>query len=135
MKTISAEVASIKKNYALIESLLQKANEEFCCNEERFKNLLIAVSELVMNAIVHGNKEQVTKKVRVTVEYDENIMRVKILDEGNGFKYDKKSKPKLPEDMMKESGRGLFIVKSLVKETDCRDTEEGTEFILTLRKK
>ena len=135
MKTISTEIASLKKNYALIESLLRKANEEFCCQEERFRNVLIAVSELVMNAIVHGNKEQVSKKVRVTVEYDENVMRVKILDEGNGFKYDKESKPKLPEDMMKESGRGLFIVKSLVEEIDCRDTEEGTEFILTVRKK
>ncbi len=135
MKTISTEIASLKKNYALIESLLRKANEEFCCQEERFRNVLIAVSELVMNAIVHGNKEQVSKKVRVTVEYDENVMRVKILDEGNGFKYDKKSKPKLPEDMMKESGRGLFIVKSLVEEINCRDTEEGTEFTLTVRKK
>ena len=135
MKTISTEIASLKKNYALIESLLRKANEEFCCQEERFRNVLIAVSELVMNAIVHGNKEQAAKKVRVTVEYDENIMKVKILDEGNGFKFDKESKPKLPEDMMKESGRGLFIVKSLVEEIDCRDTEEGTEFILTVRKK
>lgn len=135
MKTISTEIASLKKNYALIESLLRKANEEFCCQEERFRNVLIAVSELVMNAIVHGNKEQAAKKVRVTVEYDENVMKVKILDEGNGFKYGKESKPKLPEDMMKESGRGLFIVKSLVEEIDCRDTEEGTEIILTVRKK
>lgn len=134
MKTISTEIASVKKNYALIESLLKRANEDFCCNEERFRNLLIAVSELVMNAIVHGNKEQESKKVRVTVEYDEDIMRIKILDEGNGFKFDKDINLKLPDDTHEESGRGMFIAKSLVEEMDYRDTEEGTEFVLTVRK-
>jgi serine/threonine-protein kinase RsbW len=113
MKTISTEIASDKKNYALIESLLEKANEEFCCTEDRFRNLLIAVSELVMNAIVHANKEQESKKVRVTVEYDNDIMKIKILDEGDGVKLDKNLKPKLPEDLLKPSGRGMFIAKSL----------------------
>ena len=134
MKTISTEIASAKKNYALIESLLRRANEDFCCNEERFRNVLIAVSELVMNAIVHGNKEQESKKVRVTVEYDEDVMRIKILDEGNGFAFDKGSNPKLPEDLLKQSGRGMFIAKTLVEELDYKNTDEGTEFILTVRK-
>lgn len=135
MKTISTEIASVKKNYALIESLLKKANEEFCCTEERFRNLLIAVSELVMNAIVHANKEQESKNVRVTVEYDNDVMRIKILDEGNGFMFDKDCNPKLPDDMLKESGRGLFIAKSLTDDITCSTTSEGTEFVITIRKK
>lgn len=135
MKTLSTEIISTKKNYALIESLLYKANEEFCCMEDRFRNILIAVSELVMNAIVHGNKEEESKKVRVTVEYDKDIMRIKILDEGGGFDFDKSLKAKLPDDVMKESGRGLYIVKSLIDEVETRDTGQGTEIILTMRKK
>jgi serine/threonine-protein kinase RsbW len=135
MKTISTEIASVKNNYVLIESLLRKANEDFCCNEDRFRNVLIAVSELVMNAIVHGNKEEESKKVRVTVEYDKDIMKIKILDEGNGFKFDKDSKTKLPDDLLKLSGRGIFIAKSLVEQLDYRDTSEGTEFVLTVKKK
>ncbi len=134
MKTISTEIASVKKNYALIESLLKKANEEFCCTEERFRNLLIAVSELVMNAIVHANKEEPKKSVRVTVEYDANIMKIKILDEGNGFKFDEDCNPRLPEDVLKESGRGLFIVKSLMNDISCKTTDKGTEFVLTVKK-
>ena len=135
MKTLSTEIISTKKNYALIESLLYKANEEFCCMEDRFRNILIAVSELVMNAIVHGNKEEESKKVRVTVEYDKDIMRIKIVDEGGGFDFDKSLKAKLPDDVMKESGRGLYIVKSLIDEVETRDTGQGTEIILTMRKK
>lgn len=135
MKTLSTEIISTKKNYALIESLLFKANEEFCCMEDRFRNILIAVSELVMNAIVHGNKGEESKKVRVTVEYDKDIMRIKILDEGGGFDFDKSGKPKLPDDLMKESGRGLYIVKSLIDEVEFKDTGQGTEIILTMRKK
>lgn len=135
MKTLSTEIISTKKNYALIESLLYKANEEFCCMEDRFRNILIAVSELVMNAIVHGNKEEESKKVRVTVEYDKDIMRIKILDEGGGFDFDKSLKAKLPDDVMKESGRGLFIVKSLIDKVETRNTGQGSEIILTMRKK
>ena len=135
MKTLSTEIISTKKNYALIESILYKANEEFCCVDDRFRNILIAVSELVMNAIVHGNKEEESKKVRVTVEYDKDVMRIKILDEGGGFDFDKSLKAKLPDDVMKESGRGLYIVKSLIDEVETRNTGQGTEIILTMRKK
>jgi anti-sigma regulatory factor (Ser/Thr protein kinase) len=135
MKTLSTEIISTKKNYALIESLLYKANEEFCCLEDRFRNVLIAVSELVMNAIVHGNKEEESKKVRVTVEYDKDIMRIKILDEGKGFDLYKGGEAALPDNVMKESGRGLYIVKSLVDEVEFKDTGQGTEIILTMRKK
>jgi serine/threonine-protein kinase RsbW len=135
MKSISAEIASVKKNYRLIEDLLLKANEEFCCSEEKFKNILIAVSELVMNAIVHGNKEQESKKVKVTVEYDKESMRIKILDEGNGFKFGGESDPTIPENVLKESGRGLYIVKSLIKEVEHKKTGKGTEITLNIKKK
>jgi serine/threonine-protein kinase RsbW len=135
MKTLSAEIISTKKNYALIESLLYKANEEFCCIEDRFRNVLIAVSELVMNAIVHANKEEESKKVRVTVEYDKDIMKISILDEGKGFDLSKGGEASLPDDVMKESGRGLYIVKSLMDEVEFKDTGYGTEIILTLKKK
>jgi serine/threonine-protein kinase RsbW len=135
MKKISTEIASLKKNYALVESLLMKANEEFCCGDERFKNILIAVSELVMNAIVHGNKGEETKKVRVSVEYDNETMIIKILDEGNGLPYDLNPKPELPENILNESGRGMYIVNSLIKEVEVNKTDHGTEFVLTIKKK
>jgi serine/threonine-protein kinase RsbW len=135
MKTLSTEIASSKKYYTVVESLLYRANEEFALPESEFHNVLIAVSEIVINAIVHGNKENELKKVKVTVEFDKDVMKIKILDEGNGFEFDKDFMPKLPDDMFKQSGRGIFIVKSLVEELDYKNTGEGTEFILTVRKK
>lgn len=135
MKTISTEINSSKKNYPVVEALLFKANEEFGLQESDFHNVLIAASEIIMNAIVHGNKEDESKKVKITVEYDKDVMKIKILDEGSGFKYDKDFKSKLPDDIQKQSGRGIFIVKTLVEELDYRNTDEGTELILTVRKK
>lgn len=135
MKTISVEIKSIKKNYSLVESLLYKANEEFGMPENEFCNVMIAASEIIMNAIVHGNKESGEKKIRVTVEYDKEVMKIKILDEGSWLKHVKDLNPKLPEDMMKISGRGIYIVKSLVDGVEYRDTGEGTEFTLIVKKK
>ena len=68
-------------------------------------------------------------------EYDKDTMRITILDEGGGFDFRKSSKAKLPDDVMKESGRGLYIVKSLIDEVEFKDTGQGTEIILTMRKK
>jgi len=134
MRTISTEIASVKNNYKLIENLLLEANKEFCCEDQRFRNVLIAVSEIVMNAIVHGNKEKADKKVKVTVEYDEKEMRIRILDEGNGFKFGETADPTKPENILKESGRGIYIVKSLMEEIEQKDSGKGTEIIITIRK-
>lgn len=134
MKTLSTEIASLKKNYALVESLLYRANEEFGLPLQEFHNLMIAVSEVVMNAIVHANKEKETKKVLVSVEYDSETMKVSVLDEGGSYNFGN-FKPNLPEDILKESGRGMFIVKSLIKDVDYRDTGHGSEFVLTIKKK
>ncbi len=135
MRTISVEIKSIKKNYPLVESLLYKANEEFAMPENEFCNVMIAASEIIMNAMVHGNMESGEKKIRVTVEYDKDVMKIRILDEGNWFMPNDDLNRKLPEDMMKESGRGIFIVKSLVDGVEYRDTGEGTEFTLIVKKK
>jgi serine/threonine-protein kinase RsbW len=134
MKTLSTEIASLKKNYPLVESLLYRANEEFGLPLSEFHNLMIAVSEIVMNAIVHANKEKETKKVRVSVEYDSEKMKVTILDEGGSYKFNS-TEPHLPEDILKESGRGMFIVKSLIKDIDYIDKGNGSEFVLTIKKK
>ena len=112
-----------------------KANEEFGLREEQFQNLMIAVTEIVSNAIVHGNKENPDKKVSVTVEYDSQKMYVKVTDEGNGFDIYNIPDPTLPENITKASGRGIFIVKSLVDDFSYRHTEKGSEFILLVKKK
>ncbi len=132
---LKTEFSSNRNNFRYAEAILFKANEEFKLNESDFRNLLIAVSEIVINAIVHGNKEDESKMVKVFIEYDESNMKIKICDEGNGFKVNDVTDPTLRENILKDSGRGLYIIKSLVEEFNYCHTDKGSEFLFTVKKK
>jgi serine/threonine-protein kinase RsbW len=62
-------------------------------------------------------------------------MKIRIQDEGNGFDFNKKWDPTIEENLFKKSGRGLFIVKSLMENIEYKDTGKGTEIIITINKK
>src|SRR5437667_3645617 len=134
MKSLSVEIESSRKNIPKVEELLAKANADFNVEEQRFRKLLIAVSELVLNAIVHGNKESSVKKVKVTAEYDDEKMIVKVLDEGAGFDVTQIPDPTSAENIRKESGRGIYIVKQLIDRVEYKKTPEGFLIILTVFK-
>lgn len=114
--------------------LLEQANNEFNLSAEKFINLQIACSEALINAIVHGNKEDLSKKVFTYIEYNEMVLTVAIKDEGKGFQIDALPDPTSNENILKESGRGIFIIRSLVDEFHCSSSDSGTEFILRVRK-
>ena len=132
LKTASVEISSQRENVAKVEKMLLNLEREF--QSDRFNNLIVAVSELVLNAIVHGNKEDPARLVKVTVSYDDSEMTVKVLDEGGGFDVSKIPDPTLTGNVFKTSGRGLYIVKQLVDNLECFMTPEGSVCILTLRK-
>lgn len=135
MKTLKTEIASERNNFNHVEDLLLNANKEFKLPEQELHKVLIAVSEIVMNAIVHGNKENKSKKVEVIVEYNSELMCVTVCDEGNGFNIDSDFDPTLDENILKSSGRGMFIAKSLVKDIKYKHTKKGSEVILTIHRK
>lgn len=135
MKTVIKEIKSSRRNIKEIEKLLLTVNEEFKLPEEQLNNVMIAVSELLLNAIVHGNKQDEKKLVKIAVGYDDKTMKISIKDEGNGFDETKMNDPTLEENILKTSGRGMFIVKSLVDDFSYKKTKEGFEIILTVKKK
>jgi len=135
LKVLGLEIASSRHNISRVEELMLKVNDEFRLPLEEFQKLMIAVTEVVINAIIHGNKEDKNKKVTIAAEYDDRNLFVKIYDEGNGFNPIEIADPTLPENLLKESGRGIFIVKSLVDDFSYRHTEKGSEFVLAVRKK
>lgn len=116
------------------DALLEEVNKVFNLPAEKFINLQIACSEALINAIVHGNKEDANKKVLTIIEYNETVLTVGIKDEGEGFQIDSLPDPTSNENILKESGRGIFIIRSLVDEFHCNSTDSGTEFILKVRK-
>ena len=101
---------------------------------EKLVNFQIAVSEALLNAIVHGNKEDKSKRVFCDIKCTEDKLTVKIRDEGKGFNFDEVPDPTSEENILKEHGRGIFIIRSLVDDCKCKASDKGTEIILTVNK-
>jgi len=135
MKKLICEISSERNRIKEVEALLLEANKEFGLNDDEYGKMMIAVTELVMNAIVHGNKEDITKKVCVAVELNNNEMTVIIRDEGDGFVISNLPDPTEIERLLDLHGRGVFIAKAMVDKIDYRHSGKGSEFTLTILKK
>lgn len=134
MKNISLIIKSERTEILKFEKVLEKINKEFGLHRDRFINLQIAVSEALVNAIVHGNKENQQKKVHIEIYYDKSTLTIKIKDEGEGFNPEEIPDPTNHNNLLKEHGRGIFIIKSLIDKFECNPSKKGTEFILTIVK-
>lgn len=118
-----------------IEQLAEKASRIAGFSEEERDSLAIAVTEIGNNAINHGNRRDPRKKVFVDITASAGEVRVVIRDEGPGFNPDLLSNPLDPENLLRESGRGVFIVRSLMDEVHFDFTGGGTQTTMIKRKK
>ena len=89
----------------------------------------VAVRESVINAIKHGNREDYGKLV--TVEFDvapaaaPSELVVRVLDQGEGFEPEEVADPLAPENILKSSGRGIFLIRSFMDELRLQPAAEG----------
>jgi serine/threonine-protein kinase RsbW len=110
---LNIEIASKLDRIPEVESMIDKVSEELGLNEDHYGNILIAVTEAVNNAIIHGNKYSDSKKVKVEVKKDVGAIVFTISDEGSGFDYLNLPDPTAPENLEKPDGRGIFLMKNL----------------------
>ena len=97
-------------------------------DEDELHWVSVAVRESVVNAIKHGNKND--PKKRVIVEFspvpaaasDELVIRIE--DQGEGFVPEEVADPLAPENILKSSGRGIFLIRSFMDEVDVRRRAE-----------
>jgi serine/threonine-protein kinase RsbW len=89
----------------------------------------VAVRESVINAIKHGNKEDVEKLVTVEFTFapviDPSELVVRVLDQGEGFEPEEIADPLAPENLLKASGRGIFFMRSFMDDVTLRRAAEG----------
>ena len=125
--TISSERSSIENAVTLAEKVAAEMN----LIDEESDNLAISVSEAVANAIIHGNKLDKSKKVNISIFVKNNRVTVKVKDQGSGFEPKKLKNPIEPENISKEFGRGVFILRNLMDTVDFNFTKSGTEVIFS----
>ena len=116
-----------------IQTVERKAEElalQLGFTEDERDSLAIAVTEVVANAILHGNKKIKSKKVFVKFVVSNRTLEIHVRDEGGGFKPEEVADPLQPENLYKDSGRGIFIVKTLMDEVKYHFNKTGTNVIL-----
>ena len=96
-----------------VENLVDRVCSGLGVQDEAYGNVLIAVTEAVNNAIQHGNEMKNDLFVDVAVGDKSKEFCFSIKDEGNGFNYNDLPDPTSPENLLKESGRGIFLMKNL----------------------
>ena len=101
-----------------VENIIDNISSTLELQEEFYGNVLIAVTEAVNNAIDHGNKKNTSKSVLLTVATTDEILCFSIEDEGEGFDYNNLPDPTAPENILKENGRGIFLMQNLADEME-----------------
>lgn len=115
------KIASKSENLALVEKLIDEVCESYNIGEDNYGNILIALTEAVNNAILHGNKGNPEKNVDISFDSGNNWIRFVIKDEGPGFDYSHLPDPTAPENIEKPSGRGIFLMRNLADKVEFFD--------------
>jgi serine/threonine-protein kinase RsbW len=103
-------------NLRLVEKAIDELSLELDLSDEIYGNVLVATMEATNNAIVHGNKADPNKKVRIDIVTGEREVRVLIEDQGDGFDHWSIPDPTAPENIEKINGRGIFLMERLSDE-------------------
>ncbi|KAA0258606.1 ATP-binding protein [Deferribacter autotrophicus] len=108
--SIQSDLNLLQETIIYITTILKKKN--IYKTPEEYFYLELVLSELVSNAIIHGNNNDKNKTVDITVHLHNNILIIEVSDEGEIFDI------KLPEKLnpLTECGKGLYLVKQLVDE-------------------
>lgn len=114
----------------LVEQLMENIRTKYKISPDTFYNILIAVSEAVNNAMIHGNKMDSSKLVFFELFANPHELEIIIQDQGSGFDTSSVKDCTIEENLYKESGRGIFIMKSLCDNFEIITSEQGTTFIL-----
>lgn len=132
-KTYQLEIESDPNNLITVEEFVNYFAIDLGLDEDKLNSLLLTVTEATTNAMIHGNKSDITKIVHIDVSANDRLLTIKIRDEGVGFDPAIVPDPTHPDNLLKDSGRGLYLMKVYMDEININITPTGTETILKLK--
>jgi len=122
---IEVMITSALDNLDLIHSLTDSVTAFMGFNEDSAHWISMAVREAVTNAIQHGNKLDLAKKVEVCYGLAPERLTVSVRDQGRGFQLNEIPDPLKVENVLKPSGRGIFYMRTFMDEVDFRTLPAG----------
>jgi len=99
-------------------------------DEDQVMQISMAVREAAVNAVLHGNAYDPAKRVTLEFERTGSDLIITIRDQGKGLDPDKVPDPLAPENLLKTSGRGIFLIRSFMDEVQIHPSQTGTEIKL-----
>ena len=114
-------LASESKSLLVLEEWINKLCDLYQISVEQYGNVLIAITEAVNNAIIHGNKNIANKKTDIEYNIDSQTITYTVFDEGTGFDFNDLPDPTSPENLEKPQGRGIFLMNHLADEVNFID--------------
>jgi serine/threonine-protein kinase RsbW len=120
-RLLDSTLESVDSAEELAVGLAQRAGFD----EDDLMKIGMAVRESMVNAVVHGNRYNAHKKVRFSVANNQERFTVRIADQGEGFDSSQIPDPLASDNLMRTSGRGIFLIRSFMDEFEIRQLEPG----------
>lgn len=99
-------------------------------DDDDITKITMAVREAAVNAVLHGNAYDPGKKVKLDFERTGEDLVITIRDQGKGLDVSQIPDPLAPENLLKTSGRGIFLIRSFMDEVEIHPSQTGTEIKL-----
>jgi len=124
--TLDSTLESVNKAEQTAEEFAEQAG---FAEDERHK-ITMSVREAAVNAVLHGNAYDPGKKITVSYESQPDRLIITVIDQGKGLDEGKLPDPLAEENLLKTSGRGIFLIRSFMDEVRIRALHPGTEVTL-----
>jgi serine/threonine-protein kinase RsbW len=124
--TLNSTMESVSEVEAAADKLAEDAGLD---EDERFR-IGMAVREAAVNAVLHGNEYDPAKQIAVSLENTGKSLVISIADQGKGLDPDTLPDPLAPENLLRGTGRGIFLIRSFMDEVHFRQLHPGTELTL-----
>ena len=127
---IPTDVRSIRH---AVEYVMQRCNSCTAYEDRLRLNFRVGLTEALSNAMLYGNAHDPSKHVRVEVTLDDGRLEARITDQGTGFDPSAIPDPTAPENLLKDGGRGVFLMRQLL-DVSYNDRGNQVTLVLTLEK-
>ncbi len=126
-QTVSYTLDSTLETVDHAEESATRIATELGFGEEEVMQISMAVREAAVNAVLHGNKYAPDKKVVLGFERTADDLVITIRDQGRGIDLSGIPNPLAPENLLKTSGRGIFLMRCFMDVVEIRPSQTGTE--------
>ncbi|MGE5326683.1 MAG: ATP-binding protein [Deltaproteobacteria bacterium] len=122
------------KNVEVADELSRRVLTDAGFDEDEREQIEMAIHESLINAIWHGNKNDDSKQVRLRYQVLPDRLEVRIRDQGEGFDLDTVPNPLEEENLLRVSGRGIFLIRSFMDEFRVEKVREGGTEVVMMKK-